>query len=393
MRDTERAVREALGRVRAPEESEASERAWRLICAAHAEGPKAQPSRRSRRLGLQVALALGLVAVVVSPAGAAVRHWVADAVSPGVEHAQPALTSLPTRGSLLVQSAEGPWIVHADGSKRLLGAYTGATWSPHGLYVAATSRHELATVDPAGTVRWTLERQGPVRLPSWNGPDGFRLAYLSGSSLRVVDGDGTGDRLLEPRVAPVTPAWMPGPRYVLAFVKPNGAVEAVRADSGRVVFESRPGPLPLSLQWSNGGRALLVAEPGALELRGRSGAMRWRWSPPAGTRIVAARLAPSGERVALILNRGRGSSLLVAGPGAAPRTVFSGPGRFSDLEWSPDGSWLLLAWRSADQWLFLNPSRPGRVKAISNVSSQFAPGESGAGQGAFPQIHGWCCSR
>jgi len=84
---------------------------------------------------------------------------------------------------------------------------------------------------------------------------------------------------------------------------------------------------------------------------------------------------------------------LVVCPGAAPRAVFSGPGRFSGLEWSPDGSWLLLAWRSADQWLFLNPSRPGRVKAISNVSSQFAPGEVGAGQGAFPKIHGWCCSR
>ena len=393
MKDTERAVRKALGRVRAPGESEASERAWRLIRAANAEGPRTQSSRRSRRLGLQAALAFGLVALLVSPAGATVRHWVADAVNPGVEQAKPALTSLPTRGSLLVQSAEGPWIVHADGSKRLLGTYTGATWSPHGLYVAATSRHELATVDPAGTVRWTLERQGSVRLPNWNGPDGFRLAYLNGSSLRVVDGDGTGDRLLEPRVAPVTPAWMPGPRYVLAFVKPDGAVEAARADSGRVVFDSRPGPLPLSLQWSNNGRGLLVAEAGALELRGRSGAIRWHWSPPAGTRIVAARLAPSGERVALILSRGRGSSLLLVGPGAAPRAVFSGPGRFSGLEWSPDGSWLLLAWSSADQWLFLNPSQPGRVEAISNVSSQFAPGKLGAGQGAFPQIRGWCCSR
>jgi hypothetical protein len=392
MNDVERELRAALHRIEVPEEAAAAERAWRLIRAAHAEQPAPRPSRPRRRRVLQLALVAGLVAAVVSPAGASVRHWVADAVSPGVENAKPALTSLPAQGSLLVRSAEGPWVVHADGSKRLLGDYGGAAWSPHGLYVAATSRHELATVDPAGDVRWTLERRGPVRLPSWNGPDGFRIAYLDGSSLRVVNGDGTGDRLLEPRVAPIAPAWMPGPGHLLAFAKPDGRVEAIRADGGGAVFETRPGPRPISLQWSGAGRSLLVSTPGRVELLGGGGGVRWRWSAPNGTRVVSARLAPRGARVALILSAAGGSRLLLLSPSAPARTVFSGPGHFSAVEWSPGGVWLLLAWKSADQWLFLNTRRPSEIDAISNVSGQFAPGDRHSAEASFPQISGWCCS-
>ncbi len=392
MKRSEQEVHEALRQVRVPEESEAAARAWELVRAAEVERESDPSPRRLRRRGLQLALVVGVVAALVSPAGAAVRHWVADTVAPGVEHAHPALTSLPSGGSLLVQSAGGSWIVHADGSKRLLGSFDGATWSPHGLYVAATSRHELATVDPAGEVRWTLDRGGPVRLPSWNGPDGFRLAYLNGSSLRVVNGDGSDDHLLEPRVAAIAPAWKPGRSYVLAFAKRDGRVEAVRTDSGATTFATGPGPRPLSLQWSLGGRRLLVTEPTGVDVRGSSGRLRWRWTAPAGERVLAARLAPSGDHVAVIVGGSVGSRLLLIGPGKAARTIFSGPGRFSGVEWSPDGRWLLLAWKSADQWLFLNRDRPGRIIAIANVSEQFAP-EARPETEPFPQVQGWCCSR
>jgi hypothetical protein len=392
MNDAERELRAALRGVEVPEEAAAAERAWRLVRAANAEQPAAGPPRPRRRRALQLALVAGLVAAVVSPAGASVRHWVADAVSLGVENAKPALTSLPDRGSLLVRSTQGPWVVHADGSKRLLGDYGGAAWSPHGLYVAVTSRHELATIDPAGHVRWTLERRGPVRLPSWNGPDGFRIAYLDGSSLRVVNGDSTGDHLLSPRVAPIAPAWMPGPAHVLAFARPDGRVEAIRADDGGAVFETRPGPSPISLQWSGAGRTLLVSTPERVELLGDRGGVRWRWSAPRGTRIVSARLAPHGDRIALALSDAGGSHLLVLSPDAPARRVFSRPGRFSAVEWSPGGVWLLLAWQSADQWLFLNSRRPAKIDAISNVSGQFAPGSRLPAGSSFPQISGWCCS-
>lgn len=393
MKDSERRVRDEVRQASAPEERQAEERAWRLIRAAYAERGERRSSPRLRRRGLQLALVLGLTAALISPAGATVRHWVADTVSPGREPSKPALTSLPAPGSLLVQSAAGPWVVHPDGSKRLLGDYTGATWSPHGLFVAATSPHELATVDPEGRVHWTLERPGPVRLPSWNQPDGFRLAYLSGAALRVVNGDGTNDRLLESHVAPVAPAWMPGPRYILAFVRPDGAVEAVRTGSDSRVFETGAGQRPRSLQWSADGSRLLVTRPSVIEIRDRNGPLLWRWTAPVGERILAARLAPTSGRVALVLSSGARSRLLLTGPGSPTRTLFSGPGRFSGVEWSPDSRWLLLAWKSADQWLFLNPSQPRRIVTISNVASQFAPGGRRAGGAGFPQVRGWCCSR
>ena len=390
MKENERRIRATLGEANAPEESQAEERAWRVVQAAYAEQPARRRPARLRRRGLQLALVLGLLAALISPAGAAVRHWVADTVDPGREPSKPALTSLPTSGSLLVQSAAGPWVVHADGSKRLLGAYAGATWSPHGLFVAATSGHELVTVDPRGEAHWTVDQTALASRPSWNGPDGFRLAYLSGASLHIVDGDGSHDHMLEPRVAAVTPAWLPGPRYVLAFARPNGAVAVVQIGTGKTVFETAPGARPLSLQWSAKDR-LLITTPEDAEIRAGDGARVWRWDAPPGTRIVATRLAPGHEQVALIVSSRTRSRLLLTGPEAQSRALFSGPGLFSGVEWSPDGRWLLLAWKSADQWLFLNPSRPRRIDAISHIGAQFAPGASRPGRAGFPQVRGWCC--
>src|SRR5437762_2067872 len=80
----------------------------------------------------------------------AVLHSLRKAI--GVQHAQPALFRLPAPGRLLVQSVEGPWVVQPDGSKRLLGPYLEAAWSPHGLFVAVTKPDELAAVEPSGSV-------------------------------------------------------------------------------------------------------------------------------------------------------------------------------------------------------------------------------------------------
>src|SRR6185437_7031143 len=114
---------------------------------------------------------------------------------PGVERAEPALTRLPGGGDLLVQSPHGPWLVHADGSRRLLGDYDQATWSPRGLFVAAAGGRQLTAVEPHGDPHWSISSPARISSPRW-APSGYRVAYLSGRSLRVVAGDGTGDRLL-----------------------------------------------------------------------------------------------------------------------------------------------------------------------------------------------------
>ena len=133
---------------------------------------------------------------------------------------------------------------------------------------------------PTAECRWTLARSGPVSLPSWNSPDGFRIAYLSGSSLRVVNGDGSGDHLLAKSVAKVAPAWMPGPAYVLAYAGKDGGVTAVAADSGREVFTTRRSSAPIGLQWSTDGKRLLVVRSSAAEVYDPEGHLLWRRSAP-----------------------------------------------------------------------------------------------------------------
>jgi hypothetical protein len=62
--------------------------------------------------------------------------------------------------------------------------------------------------------------------------------------------------------------------------------------------------------------------------------------------------------------------------------VFAGAGRFADVEWSPDGRWLLLNWPSADQWLFIRSATVNKIRAVSNISSNFGPNA---------RLAGWCC--
>jgi hypothetical protein len=388
-------LREALLDVRVPGAAGAEQRASRLVRAAYAASPPALRPRRLRgaRRGLQAALAVGLLAVAISPAGAAVRDWVGETVDPPPEPALPALTSLPAPGELLVDSSRGPWIVREDGSRRLLGDYAQSAWSPRGLFVAATEPGQILALDPIGEVRWTVTRSGPVGDPAWS-TDGYRVAYLNGGTLRVVAGDGTDDRAVERPVAPVRPAWLPGPTHLIAFADREGRVRAVDADSGAPKFATAPGPIPTRLAWSEDGSRLLVVEPGGLRILDRDGGLVWSRPAPAGMEYGAAALVPGSDRVAAVLGSRaapRRSELLLLGPAGPPARLFAGPGRFTGVEPSPDGGWLLLAWQSADQWLFLDLANPQRVVAVAGISAQFSPGTTSPPP--FPELAGWCCPR
>ncbi len=397
MRESEQKLRSALPALVVPDERDAEERAWRLLSVARAEQPLLEVRRsRARRRGLQAAVALGLIALIVSPAGASVRHWVADRVNPGVERAKPALSALPSSGALLVQSQEGPWVVHPDGSKRLLGDFSEAGWSPHGLFVVATRSHELAAVEPDGTARWAITRPGLPRLARWNGPDGYRIAYLEGRSLRgcpcplrVVNGNSEDDRLLAHNVPLMAPAWKSGPAHLIAFLAtPDGVVKVMNSNTRAIVFQTRPGAGPVSLQWTSG--LLLVARADTLQLYSPGGRLVWEWTAPQGS-LISSATARDSRRIAVVLHVGHTSKVLLLGRDRSPRPLFTGPGSFATPEWSPDGGWLLLPWPRADQWLFIDPaSATPRLHAVANVASQFSPGSPQPGR--FPTVAGWCCA-
>ena len=196
--------------------NQAEERTWEVVRRAYEERPVRSSHRRPRK-GLVlagVAAAVVVAAAVLSPPGRAVFERMREAV--GVEHAAPALFSLPASGRLLVVSPGhgGVWLVRGDGLKRRLGSYQDAAWSPHGLYLVVSQTDELAAVTSAGDVRWSLARRG-VRDPAWEGTrTDTRIAYIADSGLRVVGGDGTGDHLLDRNGRAVAPAWDPAGRFL-----------------------------------------------------------------------------------------------------------------------------------------------------------------------------------
>jgi hypothetical protein len=292
-------------RFAAPGEREAEERVWSVVRTAY-EGrePVAWPRRHVRPL-VAVAVAAALVAAALSPPGRSVVRSLREAV--GVKEAEPALFSLPTRGRLLVTSRDGLWLVRADGSKRLLGHYGDASFSPHGLYVAATRANHLVVLDPKGEVRWTLPRPAP-RFPTWTGTRAdTRIAYLSRGRLRIVAGDGTGDHAVGP-AALVPPAWRPG----------------------RVVV------------YSNGGSAVA-------------------YDASARRRTAVPPIAPEPR-----IRRRAGQSEVVAGG----RVVFRGTGVFDRVVASPDGRWLLVSWPTANQWVFVR-TKPRKIVGVARIAQQF----------------------
>jgi hypothetical protein len=386
--------------IRAADEGRAESQlqAWPVVQEAFREHVRAgAPRRRPRALAaLATAALLALVAALAFTApGSAVADWVRDHIvgKPGARKSAPALTHLPGGGRLLVGSRAGVWVVQADGSRRLLRGYAGATWSPRGLFIAAWRRHELFALEPAGAVRWSLARGGRVRAADWS-PDGFRVAYLAGRSLRVVAGDGSGDRLLRRKVQAVAPAWKPRAPHFLAFAPRAGVLDVVETDLRALAWRRSIAEPARSLAWSADGGLLAVAgRSGVTVLDGNTGRVRDRVAALPGFRVQAISFAPRGARLAVVLNspsgRARATSVDLGRRGADPRLLFAGGGRFSQVSWSPDGRWILIAWPAADQWLFLRSSKVTGVSAVRGIARQFDPGIEGP---AFPALGPWCCA-
>jgi hypothetical protein len=368
-------VRRDLERIEIPGEHEARERTWQLVSAAYAEREPREPRRASVRPLLVAAAIAALAAAAFSPPGRAVIDSVRRAV--GVESADEGLFRLPGGGRLLVTSSSGAWVVSADGSKRRLGDYEAASWSPFGRYVAASRVNELAALEPDGETRWKLSRPG-VRFPAWTGSrTDTRIAYVTDSRLHVVGGDGQRDVDAGGLTAParVQPVWRPGLRFELSYLDTSRRVQTFPTDGPGTQWRSQRLPDARRLVWSpRGERLAVVGRNRIVFIDGASGRPRAERMP--GVADVAY---SADGRLATVRRAGGTSALFVDG-----KLRFSGTGTFTGLAWSPDRRWVLLGWVEPDQWLFVSASGPRRVRAFANVARQFDSSTP-------PRIEGWCC--
>jgi hypothetical protein len=429
-------LRDQFERFRAPGEAEAGERAWGAVSAAfdeerrersgapHSESLAARLARRfgrarsSGRGGARRALALAAagaaaIAVVLTPAGAAVADWIQDVVEPEPRPAGPPALRLAGGGRLLVDTPAGSWTVAHDGARRLLGDYEGASWSPQGLFVVAHAGRDLTALEPGGRVRWERTAPAPVAGARW-APSGFRIAYLSGGALRVVAGDGTADRLLVPAAGPALPAWRPGARHVLAYADRSGRVVVADADFRDRLWRSARGEPALELAWSGDGRRLVARGRTSLRTFSRSGRLlrtvtfpaleptpqpaRSAQAPGGGAPSTAATaglvaFAPGGHELALV-RRQPGTAtrevvLLTDEPDpGSPRRLFAAPG-LGGVAWSPDGRWVLVSWDANDQWVFVSADGSREVRTAGRIAERFDPGNGRGPQ--RPSLAGWCC--
>lgn len=401
----EEALRRGLAGIRPSDEADALERAVAISAAEGGEARGPAVSRGSaQRLAGAVLAASAVLVVALTPAGAAVRDWVGDAVNGTAEEGlRPALTHVPTGGSLLVSSGPQQFAVSSDGSTRLLGSYDSVAWSAQGLYVAGAQGSRLAAMEPDGDLRWSITAPGPVSGQTW-APGCCRVGYLSDGGLFVVNGDGTDPHRVVDRVAPVAPAWMPtgydietqASPNVLAYVDAHDRLATINADNGASSASAPLAAQPIAIFWLDRQRILAV-EPGDLEVVDTAGGFVSRLAAQLSGAITAAAIAPDGGSLA-VLTRSDGAAtgvrsmlrLIQLGRHAdtAGRVLFAESGRYDGPVFSPDGSRIELGWRKADQWRFVSTTPGVEPVAIGGITREFDGGRNGE----MPAIEDWCCS-
>src|SRR2546429_9592971 len=106
---------------------------------------------------------------------------------------------------------------------------SGAALPPRALYGVGGMGLSLVTLAPGNRRPWVHQTDGRVVSAAWS-PDGLKIVYVvarrGADELRLIEGDGSPDRLLVRRARPVRPSW--------------------RAASLPVAYADAPGPPPAS---------------------------------------------------------------------------------------------------------------------------------------------------
>lgn len=355
----------------APGEVEAGERGRRLMLAAFAERA---PLRR-RRFHLP-RIVWPVLAALLAASAVALAGYLRDGSSPRKNSAPFGVEV--DDGVVLALGRGIASTVNSRGRARFLGPASDGDLSPHGRNAVLASGSLLVAVSVAdGQVRWRVPAPAPVSLPRWSlertVPPCCRVAYLAGSALYAVGGDGRGAHVLARHTLAVAPAWNPrGAGHELAFAAPDG-VHVVAADSRRELARMTGTARPLALSWRADGRVLAVLDSAGATLYRANGKRLQRLTARGavlsggyareGNRLVVLRRDPSG-RVSLLV-RGASGPLRVLRHLALTAV--------GDLRLSPDGRSVLIASREDDEWIEIR-LRDGRLRRLREVGRRLRAG-------------------
>jgi hypothetical protein len=236
--ELERQLRAGFGRLPKPTR-EASARA--RAAALDALGPQ---RRRSRGGLLLVAFAVAFV-VGAGAAALAATGKLHVRLGTGRQPARPVPSdlSVPAGSHGIAVVAGGKlWLATRSGLRIEGMPVSAAELSPRALYAVVGIGSSLITLAPGNRRPWVHQTDGRVVSAAWS-PDGLKIAYVvarrGADELRLIEGDGSPDRLLVRRVRPVRPSWR-ADSLAVAYVDAHGRAAVFDLSSGlRRTFDTR----------------------------------------------------------------------------------------------------------------------------------------------------------
>jgi hypothetical protein len=264
--ELEQQLRAAFGRLPKPSR-EASARARSGALAVL--GPS---ERRSSRL---LVLALAALAFAVGAGAAALAATGNLRVDIGARQkpARPVPTRLsvpPGSHGLALVAGGRVWLATKKGLRIEGMPVSAAELSPRALYAVVGIGSSLVALAPGNRHPWVHPTDGRVVAASWS-PDGLKIAYVvahrGGYELRMIEGDGSPDRLLARRVSRAKPSWRPD-ALAVAYVDDRGRAAVYDFGSGsRRTFDTRDcGGVARAVAYAPRGRRLAVAGKSGLAL-------------------------------------------------------------------------------------------------------------------------------
>jgi len=306
--ELERQLRAGFGRLPKPSR-EASARARAAALAAL--GPS---DRRSRGGILLVAFAVAFVVGAGAAALAATGnlHVRLGARAPSTRPV-PTRLSVPSGSRGVAVVAGGKLWLATRGGLRIEGMpVSAAELSPRALYAVVGIGSSLLTLAPGKRRPWVHQTDGRVISVAWS-PDGLKIAYVvarpGADELRLIEGDGSPDRLLVRRVRPVKPSWRADSLSV-AYVDTRGRAAVFDLSTGlRRTFDTRRcGGAARDVAYDRRAPALaVVSAHGVAVVR--------RWNRPATCATLDVSATPfaagwlQGGQVVLAVKRALGSTL------------------------------------------------------------------------------------